>query len=69
MKLIDTHTHLYLQEFSADIDAVMHRAANAGVAKFFLPAIDSETVNDLLNFEAAYPGRCYAMMEIGRAHV
>ena len=62
MKLIDTHTHLYLQEFSADIDEVMHRAANAGVTKFFLPAIDSETVNDLLNFEAAYPGRCYAMM-------
>ena len=62
MKLIDTHTHLYLKEFSADIDAVMERAANAGVAKFFLPAIDSEVVVDLLNFEAAYPGRCYAMM-------
>ena len=41
MKLIDTHTHLYLKEFFTDIDEVMTRAEAEGVERFYLPAIDS----------------------------
>jgi len=41
MKLIDTHTHLYLNEFENDITDVIERATNEGVEKFYLPAIDS----------------------------
>jgi TatD DNase family protein len=41
MRLIDTHCHLYLEDFSKDLDEVMQRAIDAGVEKFFLPAIDS----------------------------
>lgn len=62
MKLIDTHTHLYLGEFSNDIQAVMQRAGEAGVEKFYLPAIDSRETTNLLALEAAYPGHCIAMM-------
>jgi TatD DNase family protein len=40
--MIDTHCHIYLPEFEADIEAVISRAEQAGVNKFYLPAIDSQ---------------------------
>ncbi|MDQ6761273.1 MAG: TatD family hydrolase [Bacteroidota bacterium] len=62
MKLIDTHTHLYLKEFSGDIEEVMQRAEAEGVSQFYLPAIDSaETVN-MIELEKKFPGKCLAMV-------
>jgi Tat protein secretion system quality control protein TatD with DNase activity len=34
MTLIDTHTHLYLDEFKQDFEEVLARARQAGVKKF-----------------------------------
>ena len=62
MKLIDTHCHLYLDEFKLDIHDVIEKAKNAGVTKFFLPAIDSEVIGDMLALEAAFPAEFFAMM-------
>lgn len=62
MKITDTHCHLYLPEFKNDIDAVISRAKTAGVLKFYLPAIDSEVIEDMLALETKYPGICFAMM-------
>jgi len=61
MKLIDTHTHLYAEEFNADINSVIERAANEGVEKFYLPAIDMSVNNDLLDLEKKFPGKMFAM--------
>jgi TatD DNase family protein len=61
MKLIDTHTHLYLQEFKEDIDAVIERALAEGVQKFFLPAIDSSENEALLHLEKKFAGKIFAM--------
>ncbi|MFN8242977.1 MAG: TatD family hydrolase [Ferruginibacter sp.] len=60
--LTDTHCHLYLDAFRQDIRAVMERAREAGVTRFFLPAISSAETADLLALEAAYPQQCFAMM-------
>ena len=60
--LIDTHCHLYLKEFATDIENVVNRAVQQQVQKFYLPAIDSETNDDLLALELKYPNRCFAMM-------
>lgn len=60
--IIDTHTHLYSEEFKDDIAEVIHRAEKEQVKKFCLPAIDSETHNAMLALEEAYPARCFAMM-------
>jgi TatD DNase family protein len=62
MKLIDTHTHLYLSDFTADIDEVIKRAGNEGVENFYLPAIDSSETENLLALEKKYPDKCFAMM-------
>lgn len=62
MELIDTHCHLYLEEFDKDRDAVMERAAQLGVSRFYLPSIDSENFPSILRMEETYPGRCRAMV-------
>ena len=59
--LVDTHCHLYLEEFAADIPEVIQRAEDEGVKKFYLPSIDRETFPALLGLEARFPGKCIAM--------
>lgn len=62
LSLADTHTHLYLKEFDEDRAEMVSRAIAAGVEHFFLPNVDSSTINDMLALEAAYPGQFHAMM-------
>lgn len=61
MKLIDTHTHLYVEEFKEDIETVVERATKEGVEKFYLPAIDSSETKALLQLEKKFPGKMFAM--------
>lgn len=58
----DSHTHLYLAEFDADRDAMIARAVKAGVEKFYLPNIDSTSVEALHKLCEQYPDRCFPMM-------
>ncbi|MEQ8910496.1 MAG: TatD family hydrolase [Vicingaceae bacterium] len=60
--LIDTHTHLYSEQFSEDREAMIQRAIEAGVEKFFLPNIDSSSVKGMKELAVKYPLRCYPMM-------
>jgi TatD DNase family protein len=60
--LIDTHCHLYVKEFEADIEAVIKRALESGVHKFYLPAIDSSTHHDMIALEERFKGKCIAMI-------
>ncbi len=48
MKLVDTHCHLYLQEFENDLSVLIQQAQQNGLDKIFLPAIDSETHERLI---------------------
>ncbi len=61
MKLIDTHTHLYVKEFDSDINEVIERAVDEGVEKFYLPAIDSLENDALLALEKRFPEKVFAM--------
>lgn len=60
--LTDTHTHLYSEAFSKDRDLVMQRAFKAGVARFFIPAIDSGYTKDMYQLEREYPDHVFLMM-------
>lgn len=60
--MIDTHTHLYSDQFGEDRDLMIQRAIDKGVTKFFLPAIDSQTHEKMLSLEAQYPNQIFAMM-------
>jgi TatD DNase family protein len=59
--MIDTHCHLYTKEFKEDIGAVIQRASNVGVTKFYLPAIDKSCTESMNLLEEKYPNKCFAM--------
>ena len=61
MKIIDTHTHLYLDQFKEDIVDVIARAKESGVQKFIFPAIDSSHFDDMHDLKNKYPGSIYLM--------
>lgn len=69
MTFIDTHAHLYLRQFDQDRNEVMDRAIEAGCEAFFLPNIDSTTIDSMLALEAARPDVCFAMMGLHPSHV
>jgi TatD DNase family protein len=62
MILIDTHCHLYADEFAGERPEVIARAEQAGVSKFYLPSIDSSSFSAMLDLESEFPGRCMAMV-------
>ena len=67
--MIDTHTHLYSEEFDEDRKEMIERALNKGVSKFFLPAIDSSTHEKMLDLETEYPSKIFSMMGLHPCYV
>jgi TatD DNase family protein len=61
MKLIDTHTHIYLPEFNNDRDAAVNRALENGIEKLLMPNIDINSIGAMLRTESKYPGICHSM--------
>ncbi len=59
--MIDTHSHLDVEEFKNDLTDVIARAKEAGVEKVFIPAIDLNSCRSVLNVCNAYPGYAYPM--------
>lgn len=62
MKFIDTHAHLYAEQFEPDRSEMILRAINAGVELLFLPNIDSSSIDGMLDLEKEFPKNCYPMM-------
>ncbi|EJX05479.1 hydrolase, TatD family [gut metagenome] len=62
MQYIDTHTHIYAEEFEADRDRVVESALAAGARYLLLPNIDGSSLPLLLQLCAHYPGCCLPMM-------
>jgi len=58
--MIDTHSHIYSEEFNTDRAETIQRAKEAGVQLIILPNCDSSTLSPMLALEAEYPGYCYA---------
>jgi len=52
---VDTHSHIYSEEFSTDRDEVIDRAISAGINKIVLPNIDSSTVKPMLDLADSNP--------------
>ena len=62
MTIIDTHCHLYAKEFEDDIATVIKQAQQLGVKQFYLPNIDSGSIQSMLKLEVDFPDACIAMM-------
>ena len=60
--MIDTHCHLDGEEFQADLDAVVARAREAGVAAIGVPGIDLQSCETVMALCGRYPGYCFPML-------
>ena len=58
--MIDTHSHIYSEEFDTDRVEAIQRAKNVGVKHIILPNVDSETLPRMLTLETEYPDFCHA---------
>ena len=67
--ITDTHTHLYSEEFDQDRNEMMQRAMDAGVSRFFIPAIDSTCTQAMYDLENNYPENVFLMMGLHPTYV
>ena len=62
MEFIDTHCHIYGEEFDADRNDVVQRAINAGASALMLPNIDAASIDTMMALCRQFPGVCHPMM-------
>ncbi|RLD76894.1 MAG: hydrolase TatD [Bacteroidetes bacterium] len=62
MILVDTHTHLFLEQFDEDRPEVIEESVKEGVQKLFIPNIDSSTTGKVVKMGKDYPGICYPII-------
>ena len=62
MRFIDTHAHLYSSPLKENIEGIMKNALDNGIDTIIMPAIDSSTLDAMLEVEASYPKNCKVMI-------
>ena len=60
--MIDTHAHIYTKEFKDDLAGIIANCVEKGVEKIFMPNIDHESIELMLDVENKYPEMCLSMM-------
>ena len=66
---IDTHAHIFSDNFEEDLDEVIQRSKEAGIGKIFMPNIDSASIEAMLELENKYSGFCHSMIGLHPCHV
>ena len=64
MILTDTHTHLYAEQFDEDRDLVIENCLNKEIKRLFLPNIDKDSVQGMMQLAIKYPKNCFPMIGI-----
>ncbi len=62
MKLIDTHDHIYLEDFDPEQDDLIRIAQESGIDTLLLPNVDLETVDRMHDLCDRYPDFAFPMM-------
>jgi len=62
MYWIDTHAHIYSDDFDKDREEIVERSREAGVNEIYMPNIDHTSVDGMLEVESDHPETCFAMM-------
>lgn len=67
--MIETHAHIYDDQFDEGRDAMLQRAFSAGVKQIWMPNCDHETINGMLALEKQYPGVCLPMIGVHPCYI
>ncbi|MGW8121210.1 TatD family hydrolase [Roseivirga echinicomitans] len=60
--MIETHAHIYADQFEKDIDLVLERGREEGISKIYMPNIDHTSIDGMMELEEKYPDLCVATM-------
>jgi len=69
MKLIDTHVHLYGDEFLPDLELVIKKAIDNGIGKMLMPNVDKHSINRMNEIAVSNPGICFPMIGLHPCYV
>ncbi len=69
MNYIDTHTHLYDEQFQPDMEAMIDRTIGQGVRRMYMPNCDSSTIQGMLDIADRWPEHCFPMMGLHPVYV
>ncbi|HNY54957.1 MAG TPA: TatD family hydrolase [Chitinophagales bacterium] len=69
MTLIDTHTHLYEEQFDADRTEMIQRAIDNGVSKMIIPNVDATTIKGMMDLVKQFPEHIFPMMGLHPCYV
>ena len=66
---IDTHAHIYEEEFNTDRAELLEKSVEIGIHKIYMPNIDNTSIDKMMEVENKYPTQCIAMMGLHPCHV
>lgn len=67
--MIETHAHIYDEQFGTDRADLIQRAKDLGVKQIWMPNCNSETIDGMLALEMQYPDLCFPMMGLHPSYV
>lgn len=67
--MIETHAHIYDEQFADDRDAMLQRAWKSGIQQIWMPNCDHGTIPGMMELAAAHPDRCLPMMGLHPCYV
>lgn len=67
--MIETHAHIYDDQFSHDREAMLQRAWSAGIQQIWMPNCDHTTIPGMMRLADTYPDRCLPMMGLHPCYV
>jgi TatD DNase family protein len=68
-QIIETHAHIYDEQFVEDLDEMLKRASNIGVEQIWMPNCNHETIPRMLALEEKYPTFCHSMIGLHPCYV
>jgi TatD DNase family protein len=69
MYFIDTHAHLYSDEFKDDCDQMILRAFQSNIQKIIMPNIDVHSLEGMIEISNRYKNKCFAMFGLHPCYV
>ena len=66
---IDSHAHIYLDQFRGNIDNIIKNSLNNNVHKILMPNINLDTVTDILKVSDQYKEICYPMLGLHPCYI
>jgi TatD DNase family protein len=59
---VDTHAHIYHEDFKADREDMLQRCREARVEQIYMPNVDHASIDGMMELESRSEGMCHSMM-------